>query len=209
MIPNTFNMPKNEKLTFDPLPEDLYTCVISDIELLTRPKYEQPDEMEDVLKFTFIVQDEEFVNRKLWHTVRPSVYLNPKTGKSSTLYDIFKACYGRHPSEEEIGLMTSETINALIGQKLRLSVKQQPPKNGIVYNKIDGYMSVRATSPQNAPHPSEASQDDQSINSTPKPASTSQPEDADAIYRKNLEETLEQRHKEMEEKEINLSDIPF
>lgn len=208
MIPNTFNLPKTEKLTFDPLPEDLYTCVISDIQLKEQAKFNDPNTIEEVLNFTFIVQDPEFVNRKLWRTVRPSVYLNPTTGKSSTLYDIFKACYGRHLTEEEIGGMTSDTINSLIGRSLRLSVKQQPPKNGIVYNKIDGYMSVRSTSLQQAQGSTQSTRDDQSINSTPNLASTAHI-DAETSYQESLAKTLEENRAKLEEDRIDPDSIPF
>ena len=125
---------------FDAIPADLYTVLITDVNLVMQQKFQSTEE-EEVLNFEMTILDNKFMppkegdkgdvpimKRKLWKRCRPA--LNEK----SWLGKLVKAAYGRDLTEDEKNSFDPESI---IGKQVNVLVEQKESKDGTkMFNNI-------------------------------------------------------------------------
>ena len=132
-----------QKKEYDLLPEDVYNVVVESIDDDTRPVYNNPNEEEEYMKFTFRITDEGFEDRKIWANATPKLFPGSTGLSASTLYSILSAVNRKNYNEEEIDAISSKDVNELEGKALRLMIKQAPNTKGEIRNKIDGYLQSK------------------------------------------------------------------
>jgi hypothetical protein len=175
--------PKEEGKSFPVLPENIYLTELLDIELQTKPDYNDKSKTQEVLSFQFTCLEGENRTRNLWANFVPtSLYISKKNGKNK-LYRIVEAMLKRDlTSEEEANGITSDFLNSLIGKqcKVFVEVKQVGDKE---FNNILRFMPADV-----------------------KGAPLSQEEKSQCVIKKK-EQALEVNSDD--NKEILTSDIPF
>lgn len=124
--------------SFDPIPMDKYTCLITDVNLVNQLKFQSTEE-EEVLNYQFQVLDEKPMTgadgvesstrgRFLWKRCR--LALNSK----SWLGKLAKAVIGRDMTSEEIKSFDPES---LVGKQVDIMLEQAESKDGQkVFNNI-------------------------------------------------------------------------
>lgn len=146
---------------FKAMPDDVYEATIADIKLLeNQPKFKNPQEVEDILKFEFTVTEEgEFKGTRLFSkNIRPIMSAGFAGGSPSTLYKIFCAVNNITLTTEESETVSTLSINELIGKGVRLRVKPTVSKSsGKTYNNVEDYLPLKSykapagvTTPQQA-----------------------------------------------------------
>lgn len=140
-VPTELKIEKREGGTFEPLPDDVYTAQLIDIEMEERPSYNDKTKMENVFNLLFAVLDQDFRGRWTEKRFVPTYLYIGKKGKNS-LYEILEAIKGASLSAEEEAYMGGEYINAQIGKQVRLVVKTQT-KGDKKYSNIESFMPVR------------------------------------------------------------------
>lgn len=146
-LPTSYTGVKSsEKPDFLVLPEDVYQVKILDIKLLeNQPKFQSTD-VEDVLKFEFVVTEAgEFNGTKLFSkNIRPMLSAGSTGYSPSTLYKIFSAVFRVSLSEEESKTVSAQNINDMIGKEVRVHVKPITSKSsGKTYNTITDYLPLK------------------------------------------------------------------
>lgn len=124
------------------MPEDIYPVVITDVELIEKKAYQSDDDIEQ-LKFTFSFLDEEFKERKIWKDISPVMSVAKPGMNPSNFNVIYEAVYGRTPYQDQLTVITPDTVNDFIGKELRLVIKQYTKQNGNIGNKVDGFMKLK------------------------------------------------------------------
>lgn len=124
--------------SFDPIPMDKYTCLITDVNLVNQLKYQSTEE-EEVLNYQFQVLDDKPMTtegdieastrgRFLWKRCRLS--LNSK----SWLGKLAKAVVGRDMTKDELDSFDPES---LVGKQVDIMLEQAESKDGQkVFNNI-------------------------------------------------------------------------
>jgi len=140
---NNITFKKPEKREFELLPEEVYEVVISSIEEGERVVYQHPDEKEEIIKFTFEIEEGEYKGRKLWKDCSPIMWPGSDKGSPSTLYLIYSAGTGKKLSMEECEFVGLTEINELEGKRLRAIVIQKKSSKGELVNKVDGFLPAR------------------------------------------------------------------
>jgi len=140
---NNITFKKPEKREFELLPEEVYEVVISSIEEGERVVYQHPDEKEEIIKFTFEIEEGEYKGRKLWKDCSPIMWPGSDKGSPSTLYLIYSAGAGKKLSMEECEFVGLTEINELEGKKLRAIVIQKKSSKGELVNKVDGFLPIK------------------------------------------------------------------
>jgi len=140
---NNITFKKPEKREFELLPEEVYEVVISSIEEGERVVYQHPDEKEEIIKFTFEIEEGEYKGRKLWKDCSPIMWPGSDKGSPSTLYLIYSAGAGKKLSMEECEFVGLTEINELEGKRLRAIVIQKKSSKGELVNKVDGFLPAR------------------------------------------------------------------
>lgn len=140
---NNITFKKPEKREFELLPEEVYEVVISSIEEGERVVYQHPDEKEEIIKFTFEIEEGEYKGRKLWKDCSPIMWPGSDKGSPSTLYLIYSAGTGKKLSFEECEFVGPTEINELEGKRLRAIVIQKKSSKGELVNKVDGFLPAR------------------------------------------------------------------
>lgn len=135
-LPNDYKLQSPGKGNFEPIPQDMYQCVIRKIELKKDQPVYQSTEVEDVLEFEFeVVEDGQYKGRRLWKKVRPIMSAGwskaGKSGSPSWLYKLFCAVNNIQLSDDEAKATDANTINGMIGKQVRLSVKVKDKWNNI------------------------------------------------------------------------------
>ncbi len=143
MLSPSYKTPPKEQREWKTIPEDVYQVAIEDI----NPGYkEYKGQREEVLVFQFIILDDgEFKGERLFKKMKPVVYDGANSNRPSYLYQIWKAAMKVEPTQEQLASgLTSEELNSLIGQQLRVSVKLSPPAaNGKIYSNVEGVMQAK------------------------------------------------------------------
>jgi len=136
---------------FEPVPADVYTVEVLDIEEREGTKY-QSSEVETQINFKFVIIEEgPFYGRFMWATCAPKI-----TGgtKQSKLYQVIVAATAKEFSKDELKrageIVTPEFLNGIIGSQLRLtvSVKDKVDGSGGKTNKIDSFLPKKVELPK-------------------------------------------------------------
>ena len=145
MLKEDLLIPKEEKKSFPPIPENVYQVELFDVNTELKPKYKNPEEKEEKLSFQFVLlagkdkDGSELRGRNVWRNFIPTSLYIGKTGKN-LLYQVLEAILGRELSPEDEATMDGKKINSLIGRQLRVIVKNET-KDGKVYSNIETFLS--------------------------------------------------------------------
>lgn len=145
MINENFSIPKREGQVFDPLPENVYQVELLDIEVQEKPKYKQPDQVENVFSFQFTLlngkdkKGESLRGRNIWLNFVPTYLYIGKNGKNK-LFQIIEAMLRRELTQEEEATMEAVKLNKLIGKQCRVVVKNKAGKDNAVFSNIDSLL---------------------------------------------------------------------
>ena len=140
----------SESGDFEPLPRDVYTFELIDVEEETRTKY-QLDEEEEVIKFTFAcIEDGPYYGRRIWRRATPKLSGGKKP---SNLFSVLSGLTGKQYTREECKkpeLIASPThLNDLIGTQVRLSLGQKTSETtGKINNTIESFLPVKKKLPK-------------------------------------------------------------
>jgi hypothetical protein len=140
-VPTDLKVEKREGSNFEPLPDDVYTAQLIDIELEEKPSYNDKNKMEKVFNFIFAILDQDFRGRWMSRGFVPTYLYIGKKGKNA-LYEILEALKGSTLTEEEEAYMGGEFINAQIRKQVRLVVKTKE-KGDKKYSNIESFMHAR------------------------------------------------------------------
>jgi hypothetical protein len=143
-LPINPNWAAPERKSFPALPEDTYQVVIKDAELQEGKAF-QSDDIIDQIKFTFEIVGGEFSGRKLWKQVNPVISAGGPNKKPANFNLLYEAVYNKTPYADQLTKIDADLINAFIGKELRLIVRQTPGQDGLMRNKIDGYLKLKVT----------------------------------------------------------------
>jgi hypothetical protein len=147
MLDPKFTVEKKEATDYTPLPENMYTVELFDIDSEKRPTYDtrnNPDETkeyETVFSFHFVLLDGEengksLRGRSVWNNFVPSyLYISNKHGKNR-LYEIVEALQKQtvSPQQEAEGI-TGQYLNSLVGKQTRIATENQT-KGDKTYTQI-------------------------------------------------------------------------
>ena len=142
-MPTTFQPEIPEKKEYPVLPEDMYQAQISSIEDDERPKYRNPYEKEQVMKFVFTVMEGEFLGVNILCSATPSLFKGSEGLSPSKLYQILSAVNKKPLDDEDLAGINTEDVNALIGQNVRVVVKHYQNSKGETRHKIDSFLPVK------------------------------------------------------------------
>ena len=152
MIDAKIKIEKKEAIVYLPLPENVYTVELLDINSENRATYDtrnKPKEeqvMETVLSFQFTLlngKDENGENlrcRNLWENFVPAYLYEGRKGKNK-LYQITEALLGHLLTQEEEANMDTDSLNVLVGNQCRITNKHNK-KDDKIYDKIVQYLPV-------------------------------------------------------------------
>lgn len=144
MIPNDFQMPKQEEREFELIPDDVYESVIKDIEQITSHFKTDEGEEKQVFKFTFkIADDGTYHGRLIWKEVSPHAYYGKKG--ATILLQIINAVRKVDATEQEAKNISAKDINELIGQRIRCSIGHAVSGQGREYNKVTGFLPSKVS----------------------------------------------------------------
>jgi len=136
---------------FEPVPADVYTVEVLDIEEREGTKY-QSSEVETQINFKFVIIEEgPFYGRFMWATCAPKITVGTKQSK---LYQVIVAATAKEFSKDELKrageIVTPEFLNGIIGSQLRLtvSVKDKVDGSGGKTNKIDSFLPKKVELPK-------------------------------------------------------------
>ncbi len=152
MLPSNQIILKKEKTEYPPIPSNIYQVELLDINLEEKPAYKQPDKIENVYSFQFVLlagKDKDgssLRGRNIWANFVPSYFYIGKNGKNN-LYKIVEGLIGRELSQEEEANMSTDFINSLIGKQVRILVDNKPNKEGKVYSRIENYLPIETDYP--------------------------------------------------------------
>lgn len=155
MLNTDLKVGKKEKMTYPPLPEDIYEVELLDITSEEKATYdtrnapEGEKEFETVMSFQFTLLEgedkgEKLRGRNVWQNFVPTYLYIGKKGKNN-LYQIIEALLGRDlsPQEEAEGI-DGNFLNNLIGKHCRVGIKHKVSGDN-VYDNIDSYYKSRGT----------------------------------------------------------------
>jgi hypothetical protein len=158
MLNDDFKAEKKETVEFTPLPEDMYTVELLDVNPKKTATYDTknlPDdqkEYETVLDFQFVLLEgtengKGLRGRSVFLNYVPSfLYVSKKNGKNK-LYQVVEALQG-HPitPEQEAYGITGPTLNGLIGKPCRVVIVNTV-KDQTTYSNIDRLLPAKETYP--------------------------------------------------------------
>ena len=129
---------------FTPLPKDVYTFQVLDIETKEGTKF-QSDEVEEKLVFKFVCLDEgELYGRQIYKYVSQKLVGG---GKPSSLYTRLAGLTGHLYSKEECKkaseIINVDFLNSLIGKHVRLSIGQKAREDGSTVNTVESYLPLK------------------------------------------------------------------
>lgn len=148
MLPSNQSIEKKEKMEFAPLPPNVYQVELLDISLEQRPKYKEPETLENVYSFQFVLlsgKDKDGIDlrgRNVWANFVPSFFYVSGTYGKNALYKIVEGMLGREISQLEHENMTTDFINALVGKQVRVLIENKASKQGKVFSNINNYLPV-------------------------------------------------------------------
>lgn len=128
-----------KKEEFDPIPEGMYQCEITDIREKEGTKY-MSTEKEMKIEFEFkILGNSVAQGRKLWKKITPKYSEPYEGGKPSNLFVILRAALGRVPTIED---SSATALNSLKGKQVNCVVKQEKGKDGKMWNNISDFLGI-------------------------------------------------------------------
>lgn len=226
MLQSGYKFDVREKKSFPPLPEDMYQVELFDIDMESVPDKNNPGQMQQVLKFQFVVLDDgEFEaegqklkvrGRSIWRNFVPT-YLWKKGNEKNALYQITKAIIMRDLTEAEIGNFTSDFINKLIGYQCRVTTLNVAGKGKTadqIYTNIDKFLPKKVTVAgltQDEKEKARTKKDD-SVSETafPQPTAPVAEEEIPVIDPvQQVVETMGGKIVEESKEEIKIEDVPF
>lgn len=157
MINEPIIVEKKEKMTYKPIPENVYQVELLDIESRNEQTYNskkkplEPKEFEKVLGFQFTLlagkdEDGSLRGRNLWENFVPTFLYEGKNGKNK-LYQITEALLGRQLTPKDEAEMDTAFLNGLIGKQCRVGVKWKRSGDKI-FSNIDTYFSIESELPK-------------------------------------------------------------
>lgn len=162
MLNENIVVEKQEATEYSPIPEDIYTVELLDINARVEETYDSKTkrksddtlkpEMETVFDFQFVLLegkdgDKDLRGRSLFQNFVPSyLYISTKKGKNK-LYQIIEALQAQSvsPEQEAMGISGKE-LNALIGRQCRVGTTNKVSGDK-TYSNIDKFLPVKDTYP--------------------------------------------------------------
>ena len=144
-ISNEYQITKEEKKFYPPIPKNVYQVELLDISLNdAKGKFAKPGDKNFSFQFTLLSgsdKGESLRGRNVWNNFVPTTLYIGKNGKNS-LYGIVEAFLGREltPQEEAEGL-TGEMLNSFIGTQIRVFIDHRV-KGDKIYDTITSYMTA-------------------------------------------------------------------
>lgn len=151
MLKEPIKIEKREATVYLPLPEDIYTVELLDINSEKRPTYDtrnKPKEeqiMETIFMFQFTLlegldkkEGKDLRGRNIWENFVPAYLYEGKKGKNK-LYQITEALLGHDLSQEEEATLDQDRINDLIGSQCRV-INKQVKKDDKIWDRIVQYL---------------------------------------------------------------------
>lgn len=121
MLDQEFAIEKKE-IVYENLPDGMYNVELFDISVKEQPKYNEPDTLEKVFTFQYIVLNEgEYRGRCLWANFIPTYLYIGKNGKNK-LYQVIESLAGELTPEQEHNL-TSTFLSSLVGKQCQVMVE--------------------------------------------------------------------------------------
>lgn len=226
MLQSGYKFDVREKKSYPPLPEDMYQVELLDIDMESVADKNNPGQMQQVLKFQFVVLDDgEFEaegqklkvrGRSIWRNFVPT-YLWKKGNEKNALYQITKAIIMRDLTEAEIENFTSDFINKLIGFQCRVTTLNVAGKGKTAdqtYTNIDKFLPKKANMPgltHDEKEKARTKKDDSNTSETAFPQPTSVKDEEIPVIDpvQQVVETMGGRIVEEEKAEIKIEDVPF
>lgn len=121
-LENDFAIEKKE-IVYENLPDGMYNVELFDISIKEQPKYNEPDTLEKVFTFQYIVLNEgEYRGRCIWANFIPTyLYISQKNGKNK-LYQIIESLHGEMTQAEE-STLNSSFLSSLVGKQCQVMVE--------------------------------------------------------------------------------------
>jgi len=147
-IEENFPIEKQEAKEYQPIPENVYQVELLDINLTEKPKYNQPDVLEKILEFQFVIlagkdkDGNDLRGRSIWRNFVPTYLYVGKNGKN-LLYQIIEAFIGREMTQEEEAKLDVKWLNRLITKQVRVGIKNKK-KDDKVYNNIADFYAAES-----------------------------------------------------------------
>lgn len=114
---------EKKEVVYENLPDGMYNVELFDISVKEQPKFNEPETLEKVFTFQYIVLNEgEYRGRCLWANFIPTfLYVSTKNGKNK-LYQIVESLNGELTQEQEAKMNTS-FLTSLIGKQCQVMVE--------------------------------------------------------------------------------------
>lgn len=143
MLPNDFEIKKEERKEYPLLPKNVYQVELLSIDLAdAKGKFAKPGEKNFVFQFTLLAgkdKDADLRGRNLWNNFVHTALFIGKKGKCN-LWEIVEALIGRELTREEVANgLTGAFLNSLIGKQLKVFVDQKLSGDK-TFNNITSYM---------------------------------------------------------------------
>lgn len=153
MLEEPIKIEKREAIIYSPLPEDIYTVELLDINSEERATYDTRNNpkmeqiMEKVLMFQFTLlegldkkEGKDLRGRNLWENFVPAYLYEGRKGKNK-LYQIIEALLGHDLTQEEEATLDQDMMNKLIGSQCRV-INKQVKKDDKIWDRIVQYLPV-------------------------------------------------------------------
>lgn len=118
---------------FEVIPEGIYPVVISSLEKVEGPTYNDPNKMEIKIKVEFTIVGGEEDGHKIYQRVRPKLGMGQKT---SNLLKLWDAVDSRTHNYDEFDKFT---LGMLAGKQLQIVVKEVA-KDGKTFSNVTDYL---------------------------------------------------------------------
>jgi hypothetical protein len=147
MLEENFQIKKEEKKEYPPIPDGIYQVEFLDINLKDKKgKFAKPGDKVFSCQFTLLDGDEDgktLRGRNLWANFVPTSLYFGKKGKNE-LYQVLEALTGQELSPEQEAKMDSNFITGLISKQCKVMVMNtEKDKDGNVYSNIVKYSPVK------------------------------------------------------------------
>lgn len=149
MLTAPFKAIKQEALTYEVLPEEIYPVELLDIGTKEfKNNFKKTEKDPDTithLVFQFTILNEEHRCRNVWDNFIPmTLYISPKKGKNR-LYQVLEALLGHELSPAEENGIDDQFLNGLVGKHCRLFIGINAKNSK--YNEITKFMPKKESFP--------------------------------------------------------------
>lgn len=136
-IPTSYKPKQREIKEYPVITPGNYLVTIKDVELLFDQTVYNSSELQDKYKFTFVIDDGEFKDQRVWMKTSTSMNAGYK-GNASWLFQIFTSAYRANLTDEEALTVSVEDINTLVGKKIAVSLVNKDGNDGKVWTNVKG-----------------------------------------------------------------------